>query len=65
MPLLKMETYCKEVRKIEDKFDGLELNHIPMHFSEAIDALEKMASCRDPILIGIFASDLMKPLIDK
>jgi len=24
----KMEAYCKEVRKLEDKFHGLELNHI-------------------------------------
>jgi hypothetical protein len=25
----KMVAYCQEVRKLEDKFDGLELNHIP------------------------------------
>jgi ribonuclease HI len=25
----KMATYCQEVCKLEDKFDGLELNHIP------------------------------------
>ena len=24
----KMEAYCKLVRRLEDKFDGLELNHI-------------------------------------
>ena len=24
----KMEGYCKLVRRLEDKFDGLELNHI-------------------------------------
>jgi hypothetical protein len=24
----KMEAYCKEVRKLEDKFHGLELNHV-------------------------------------
>jgi hypothetical protein len=23
----KMEAYCKMVRRLEDKFDGLELNH--------------------------------------
>jgi hypothetical protein len=26
---LKMEAYCDEVRRLEDKFFGLELNHIP------------------------------------
>ena len=25
----KMEAYCKAVRRLEDKFDGLELNHVP------------------------------------
>ena len=25
----KMSTYCQEVRKLEDRFDDLELNHIP------------------------------------
>jgi hypothetical protein len=24
----KMETYCDEVRRLEDKFYGLELNHV-------------------------------------
>ena len=30
----KMATYCREVRWLEDKFDGLELNHIPRHLNE-------------------------------
>jgi hypothetical protein len=25
----EMVAYCQEVCKLEDKFDGLELNHIP------------------------------------
>jgi hypothetical protein len=25
----KMAAYCQEVRKLEDNFDGLKLNHIP------------------------------------
>jgi ribonuclease HI len=25
----KMATYCQEVRQLEDKFNGLKLNHIP------------------------------------
>jgi hypothetical protein len=25
----KMVAYCQEIRQLEDKFDGLELNHIP------------------------------------
>ena len=40
----KMEAYCKLVRRLEDKFDGLELNHIARKFNEAADELAKMAS---------------------
>jgi len=40
----KMEAYCKLVRRVEDKFDGLELNHIARRFNEDADELAKMAS---------------------
>ena len=40
----KMATYCREVRPLEDKFDGLELNHISRRLNEAADALAKVAS---------------------
>ena len=42
---------------MEDKLDGLELNHIPRHLNEAADALAKTASDRELVLMGIFASD--------
>jgi hypothetical protein len=51
------------VHKLEDKFDGLELNHIPQWLNEAADELAKMASGREPIPGGVFASDQHKPLI--
>ena len=40
----KMAAYCHEVRQLEDKFDGLELNHILRHLNEAADVLVKAAS---------------------
>jgi ribonuclease HI len=40
----KMAAYCQEVRKLEDKFNGLELSHIPRWLNEAADELAKMAS---------------------
>ena len=40
----KMAAYCQEVRRLEDKFDGLKLNHIPRRLNEATDALAKAAS---------------------
>ena len=30
----KMEAYCKAVRRLEDKFDGPELNHVPRKYNE-------------------------------
>ena len=53
----KMVAYCREVHQLEDKFDGLELNHIPRRLNEAADALAKAASSREPVPTGIFASD--------
>ena len=59
----KMAAYCQEVQRLEDKFDGLELNHIPRHLNEAADALAKAASNREPVPMGVFASDQHKPLV--
>ena len=60
----KMEAYCKLVRRLEGKFDGLKLNHILWKFNEAADELAKMASARAPVPLNIFARDLHKPSID-
>ena len=59
-----MEAYCKLVRRLEDKFDGLELNHIARKFNEAADELAKMASARAPVPPNIFARDLHKPSVN-
>ena len=59
----KMAMYCQEVRWLEDKFDGLKLNHIPRCLNEAADALAKVASDREPVPMGVFASDQHKPSV--
>ena len=38
----KMEAYCNEVRRLEDKFDGLKLNHIARKYNEEADELAKI-----------------------
>ena len=58
-----MEAYCQEVRRLEDKFDGLELNHIPRRLNKAADTLAKAASGREPVPVGVFASDQHKPSV--
>ena len=40
----KMEAYCNAVRRLEDKFDGLELNHVPRKYNEDADELAKIVS---------------------
>ncbi|XP_066316611.1 uncharacterized protein [Miscanthus floridulus] len=60
---IKMIAYCREVHQLEDKFVGLELNHIPRHLNEVADVLVKAAFGREPVPMGVFASDQHKPLV--
>jgi hypothetical protein len=40
----KMEAYSNTVRILEDKFYGIELNHVPRRYNEEADELVKIAS---------------------
>jgi len=53
----KMEAYCKAVRRLEEKFDGLELNHVLRKYNKVADALAKMASERATVPSDVFVSD--------
>ena len=59
----KMAAYFREVRQLEDKFNGLELNHILRRLNEAADMLAKTVSDRELVPMGVFASDQYKPLV--
>ena len=59
----KMAAYYQEVQRLEDKFDGLELNHIPRRLNKADNALMKATSSREPVSTGVFASDQHKPSV--
>ncbi|XP_066392662.1 uncharacterized protein [Miscanthus floridulus] len=58
-----MAMYCQEVRRLEDRFDGLKLNHIPRRLNEAANTLAKAASDREPMPMGVFTSDQHKPSV--
>jgi hypothetical protein len=45
----KMEAYCDKVWRLEDKFYGLELNHIARCYNETADELAKIASGRTTV----------------
>ena len=56
-----MDAYCQKVRKLEGKFRGLELHHIPQKQNPDADALAKMAAERKPVPSGVFVNDLAAP----
>ena len=56
-----MATYCQEVRKLEDKFRGIELHHVPQKDNDATDFLTKLAARRDPSPSGVFINDVHEP----
>jgi hypothetical protein len=58
-----MATYCQEVQRLEDRFDGLELNHIPRQDNEAADALAKMVSGQTTVLMGVLMTGLFRTTI--
>jgi ribonuclease HI len=51
----KMEAYCDEVRRLEDKFYGLELNHVARWYNETADELAKIASGRTTVPPDVFS----------
>jgi hypothetical protein len=60
---LKMEAYCDEVRCLEDKFYGLELNHIARRYNETADELAKIASGQTTVPSDVFSRDLHQPSV--
>jgi ribonuclease HI len=59
----KMEAYCNEVRRLEDKFYGLELNHVAQRYDETADELAKIASGRTTIPPDVFSKDIYQPSV--
>jgi ribonuclease HI len=59
----KMEAYCDEVRRLEDKFYGLELNHVARRYNETTDELAKIASGRTTVPPDVFFRDIHQPSV--
>jgi hypothetical protein len=41
-----MDAYVQEVRKLENKFSGLEVNHVVWEHNVGVDILSKLGSTR-------------------
>jgi hypothetical protein len=52
------------VRALEDKFYGIELNHVPRRYNEEADELAKIASGRITVLPNVFARDIAQPSVN-
>jgi ribonuclease HI len=59
----EMEANCDEVRRLEDKFHGLELNHIARRYNETADELVKIALGRTTVPPDVFSRDLHQPSV--
>jgi ribonuclease HI len=59
----KREAYCDEVRRLEDKFYGLEVNHIARRYNESADELAKIASRWTMVPPDVFSRDLHQPSV--
>jgi hypothetical protein len=58
-----MDAYCLEVRKLENKFYGLEFHHVVHDNNVAADVLSKLRSTRAQVPVGVFVHELHAPSI--
>jgi hypothetical protein len=58
-----MDAYCLEVRKLENKFFGLEFHHVVRDNNVAADVLSKLGSTHAQVPVGVFVHELHAPSI--
>jgi hypothetical protein len=58
-----MGKYYAVVRKLEDKFEGLEFHHVERDRNAAADALSKLGSSWAQVPPGIFVQEISHPSI--
>jgi ribonuclease HI len=55
-----MNRYCAVVRKLEDKFEGLEFHNVERDRNAAADALSKLGSSRAQVPPGVFIQEIQQ-----
>jgi hypothetical protein len=58
-----MDAYVQEVRKLENKFSGLEVHHVLREHNMGADILSKLGSTRAQVPAGVFLQELKQSSI--
>src|SRR3954466_16238137 len=58
-----MEAYVDEVRKLEERFVGLQMEHVPRAQNDIADGLSKCTAFKLPVEPGIFVLKLTQPSV--
>jgi ribonuclease HI len=58
-----MGKYCTAVRKLEDKFEGLEFHHVERDRRAVADTLSKLGSSRTQVPTRVFVQEVLHPSI--
>jgi hypothetical protein len=58
-----MGKYCAAVRKLEDKFEGLEFHHVERDRNTTADVLSKLGSSQTQVPPGVFVQEIPHPSI--
>ena len=58
-----MDAYVEEIRKLENKFSGLEIHHVDRNNNVGADVLSKLGSTRAAVPPGVFVHELHHPSV--
>jgi ribonuclease HI len=58
-----MNKYCAVLRKLKDKFEGLEFHHVERNRNAAADALSKLGSSRAQVPPRVFVQEIQQPSV--
>src|SRR3954466_15724730 len=59
-----MKAYVDEVRKLEERFDGIQAEYVPRAENDIADYLSKRAALKLPVKPGTFVLQLTQPSVD-
>ena len=58
-----MDAYVEEIKKLENKFSGLEIHHVDRDNNMGADVLSKLGSTRAAVPPGVFVHELHHPSV--